>query len=65
MEQASEVVFLVVVLQEHFIWKPQISMLHVKLAVGILYEAGFFISKLSLRTLYYSLVNQFNTFFIA
>ena len=56
--RVKEVVFLGVVLDEHVTWKPHISRIANKVskAVGLLYKSRFYISKFSLRTLYYSLV---------
>ena len=46
------------VLDEHVTWKPHISRIANKVskAVGLLCKSRFYISKFSLRTLYYSLV---------
>ena len=56
--RVKEVVFLGVVLDEHVTWKPHISRVANKASkdVGLLCKSRFYISKFSLRTLYYSLV---------
>ena len=56
-----------VVLDEHLTWKPHISHVARKIykAVGILYKVSFFLSKLSLHTLYYSLVYLYLFYCIA
>ena len=56
--RVKEVVFLGVVLDEHVTWKPHISRITKKVskAIGLLCKSRFYISKFSLRTLYYSLV---------
>ena len=56
--RVKEVVFLGVVLDEHVTWKPHISRIANKVskAIGLLCKSRFYISKFSLRTLYYSLV---------
>ena len=53
-----KVVFVGAVLNKHVTWKPHISRIANKVSktIGILYKSSFFISKSSLRTLYYSLV---------
>ena len=57
-EQASEVVFLVFVLDEHLIWNYHVAR-KISQTVGILYKASFFCCKLSLCTLYYLIGNQY------
>ena len=56
--RVKEVVFLGVVLDEHVTWKPHISRIASKVSqsIGLLCKSRYFISKFSLRTLYYSLV---------
>ena len=56
--RVKEIVFLGVVLDEHVTWKPHISRIASKVskAIGLLCKSRFYISKFSLRTLYYSLV---------
>ena len=56
--RVKEVVFLGVVLDEHVTWKPHIFRITNKVskAIGLLCKSRFYISKFSLRTLYYSLV---------
>ena len=56
--RVKEVVFLGVVLDEHVTWKLHISRIAYKVskAIGLLCKSRFYISKFSLRTLYYSLV---------
>ena len=56
--RAKEFVFLGVILDEHISWKPHISYVARKISksVGIIYKLSFFLSKSTLRKLYFSLV---------
>ena len=58
LERVSEVVFFGVVTDEHVSWKLHIACVASKIsrAVGIMSKSRFFLSKTSLRTLYFPLV---------
>jgi hypothetical protein len=60
-DQAKELVFLGVILDEHISWKPHISYVARKISksIGIIYQASFCLSKVSLYKLYYSLVYSY------
>ena len=56
--QVSETMFLGVFLDDNLCWKPHISLLASKLSksIGIIHKSRFFLSTLSLRTLYNSMI---------
>ena len=56
-DRVKEVLFLGVIIDEHISWKPHISHVASKIAKSIgIVQGKFYLSKLALRTLYYSLV---------
>ena len=57
-DRVHEVLFLGVILDEHFSWKPQIQNVARKISksIGIICKSSFYLNKNSLCTLYYSLV---------
>ena len=57
-ERVKETVFLGVILDETFSWKPHIAKVPRKISksIGVIYKASFCLPTSSLLTLYYSLV---------
>lgn len=57
-DQVSETVFLGVILDETLSWKSHISHIANKISksIGIMFKSSFYLPKLSLATLYYSMV---------
>ena len=57
-ERVKETVFLGVILNEHLSWKPHFLSVSRKISesIGIIYKSSFYLPKISLLSLYYSLV---------